>query len=113
MSSSKKSGPLHRITVSFTMNDDGCSVPELTITRDFCTEVSRPLEDGSILTSSSKGTAHVSMESLAQHQREAINTRLRLAADGWVHATFKERERSHRRMVRSFLQEMASLMGKS
>lgn len=101
MSNSKKSGPLYRITLSFDMNDEGCSVPELSIMRDSSTKT-RDTAFGPL----SMTVTHVPVDSgsLNQEQRDAIFNRFRLAADGWVHPTYKERARELRNEASKFLE---------
>lgn len=75
MSNSKKSGSLHRITITFTMNDDGCSVPELAVTRDAGQDTEITL---------------IPFKDLSPEQQQAISMRLILAGGGWVsHITSK------------------------
>jgi hypothetical protein len=105
MSSSKKGGPLYRITVSFTMNDDGCSVPELSITCGSSTklEILPTTQGGLRRFGLIRGQRHVKMDELTQSQREAIYCRLRLASDGWVRSTYESAVRATRKFVRALL----------
>jgi hypothetical protein len=110
MSSSKKGGLLYRITVSFTMNDDGCSIPELRIVRDRSTEVNEKLRTGFPPFDFVSDPIHIG--DLNQHQSQAVLLRLKLAADGWVQSlgvpgTY---EPSHDDLVKfvKYLQRIAS-----
>lgn len=112
MSSSKKSGPLYRITVTFTMNDDGCSVPNLRVTRDESNEAAL---NGII----SKMTANVpqSWGGLSQAQRESVTQQFRMASDGWFElsymrdlAAYAKARAEFRRKVQELLESVESPM---
>jgi len=94
MSSSKKSGSLYRITLTFDMNDEGCSVPNLTITRDVRTEISCwPVDADGKRPTTLLYNEPIHMGDLTREQVDAINTRIFLASNGWVHSTYRAARR--------------------